>query len=109
MGNTSNSVFGAFESRVQAEHAVQALRAAGFQKEDFSVMFPESTETAERRIAGVSDVGSYSGAMVEEGILVSVRCDDPEQVSQAMDVMQKTGGKMVASTGETSAGSSAKG
>jgi len=45
----------------------------------------------------------YEGRLKKGGILFSVHCDTSEQVKRAKEVVQRTGGEDVSSTGETSA------
>ena len=42
----------------------------------------------------------YEGMIKKGGILVSVHCDDSDWVKRAKDVLERTGGKDVSSTGE---------
>jgi ActD protein len=45
----------------------------------------------------------YEGRVKEGGILLSVHCDDSKWTKKAKDILEKTGGDDVASTGEESA------
>ena len=45
----------------------------------------------------------YEGRLKKGGILFSVHCDTSEQVKRAKEVVERTGGEDVSSTGETSA------
>jgi hypothetical protein len=47
----------------------------------------------------------YEGRVKEGGILVSVHCDSSEEVSRAKDILKRTGGDDVASSGEKSVSS----
>jgi hypothetical protein len=43
----------------------------------------------------------YEGRIQEGGILISVHCDTLEEISQAKDIMQRTGGEAIMATGES--------
>jgi len=45
----------------------------------------------------------YEGRIKEGGILISVHCDNSEWVNRAKDLLKRTGGEDIASTGEASA------
>jgi hypothetical protein len=45
----------------------------------------------------------YEGRLQKGGILFSVHCDTSEQVKRAKEIIERTGGEDVSSTGETSA------
>ena len=45
----------------------------------------------------------YEGRIRKGGYLLSVHCDDSDWVSKAKDVLQRTGGEDISSTGEASA------
>jgi hypothetical protein len=45
----------------------------------------------------------YEGRLKKGGILFSVHCDTSEQVKRAKEIVERTGGEDVSSTGETSA------
>lgn len=45
MAGKNTAVFGIYPTRVSAEAAVDALKAAGFRNSDISVLFPENTGT----------------------------------------------------------------
>jgi hypothetical protein len=47
----------------------------------------------------------YEGRVKEGGILVSVHCDSSEEISRAKDVLKRSGGEDVASSGEKAVGS----
>jgi hypothetical protein len=44
----------------------------------------------------------YEGRLQKGGILVSVHCDTSEEVKQAKEIMKRTGGEDISSTGESS-------
>jgi hypothetical protein len=44
----------------------------------------------------------YEGRLQKGGILLSVHCDTSEEIKRAKEVMERTGGEDVASTGESS-------
>jgi hypothetical protein len=45
----------------------------------------------------------YEGRIKEGGILLSVHCDSSEWATRAKDILKRTGGQDIASTGEASA------
>lgn len=45
----------------------------------------------------------YEGRIQEGGVLISVHCDTLEEISQAKDIMQRTGGEAIMATGESPA------
>ena len=45
----------------------------------------------------------YEGRLKKGGILLSVHCDTAEEIKQAKEVVERTGGEDVSSTGESSA------
>jgi len=45
----------------------------------------------------------YEGRLKSGGILLSVHCDTAEEIKQAKEVVERTGGQDVSSTGESSA------
>lgn len=47
----------------------------------------------------------YEGRLQKGGILLSVHCDTSEEIKRAKEIMERTGGEDVSSTGESSAGS----
>jgi hypothetical protein len=47
----------------------------------------------------------YEGQVKNGGILLSVHCDRPEEVSRAKGILKRTGGSDIASTAEASSGS----
>ena len=47
----------------------------------------------------------YEGRLLKGGILLSVHCDTPEEISRAKEVLKNTGGEDVSSTGESSSDS----
>ena len=47
----------------------------------------------------------YEGRLQKGGILVSVHCDTSEEVKDAKDILRRTGGEDISSTGESSSGS----
>ena len=47
----------------------------------------------------------YEGRVKDGGVLVSVHCDDPEQVDRAKEVLETAGAEDVYSTGETAVSS----
>jgi hypothetical protein len=46
----------------------------------------------------------YEGRLLKGGILLSVHCDTSEEISRAKDILERTGGEDVSSTGESSTG-----
>ena|SRR3982074_3603633 len=48
----------------------------------------------------------YEGRLQKGGILLSVHCDTSDQVKRAKEIVERTGGEDVSSTGESSADSS---
>jgi hypothetical protein len=44
----------------------------------------------------------YEGRLQKGGILLSVHCNTSEEVKRAKDVLERTGGEDVSSTGESS-------
>jgi hypothetical protein len=48
----------------------------------------------------------YEGRLQKGGILLSVHCDTSEEIKRAKEVVERTGGEDVSSTGEASTGSS---
>ncbi|HLJ15641.1 MAG TPA: hypothetical protein VKV15_14165 [Bryobacteraceae bacterium] len=46
----------------------------------------------------------YEGRLQKGGILLSVHCDTSEEISRAKDILERTGGEDVSSTGESSTG-----
>jgi len=46
----------------------------------------------------------YEGRLQKGGILLSVHCDTSEEIELAKDIMERTGGEDISSTGESSAG-----
>ena len=71
MAGMNTTAFAIFHSRAEAETAVSELTAAGFPRQDVSVL-----------------------------TLASVRCDSSEEVSRAKDILKSAGGEDVASAGE---------
>jgi hypothetical protein len=51
----------------------------------------------------------YEGRLKKGGILLSVHCDTSEQIKRAKEVLERTGGEHVSSTGESSADSTKSG
>jgi hypothetical protein len=47
----------------------------------------------------------YEGRIQKGGILVSIHCDTSEEIKQAKEILERTGGEDISSTGESSAGS----
>jgi hypothetical protein len=45
----------------------------------------------------------YEGRLKKGGILLSVQCDTSEEIKQAKEAVERTGGEVVSSTGEASA------
>src|ERR1700719_4400998 len=169
----NKSVFGIYSSRSGVENAVLALKDAGFQHSDVSVLLPENlgnreisteknTKAPEGAATGAGSgaviggtlgwlvgigalaipglgpfiaagpimaslagagvggaVGGVTGALVgmgipeyeakryegrlqKGGILVSVHCDTSDEVKDAKDILRRTGGEDISSTGESS-------
>jgi hypothetical protein len=46
----------------------------------------------------------YEGRLLKGGILLSVHCDTSDEISRAKEILERTGGEDVSSTGEASAG-----
>ncbi len=46
----------------------------------------------------------YEGRLQRGGILLSVHCDTSEEIDQAREILERTGGEDVSSTGESSTG-----
>ena len=46
----------------------------------------------------------YEGRLLKGGILLSVHCDTSEEISRAKEILERTGGEDVSSTGESSTG-----
>jgi len=44
----------------------------------------------------------YEGRLQKGGILLSVHCDTSEEIKRAKDIVERTGGEDVTSTGEAS-------
>jgi hypothetical protein len=44
----------------------------------------------------------YEGRLQKGGILLSVHCDTSEEIKRAKEVMERTGGEDISSTGESS-------
>ena len=51
----------------------------------------------------VYEAKRYEGRLKKGGILLSVQCDTSEEIKQAKEVVERTGGADVSSTGEASA------
>jgi hypothetical protein len=51
----------------------------------------------------------YEGRLQKGGILLSVHCDTSEEVKQAKEILERTGGEEVSSTGESSVDSAKSG
>jgi hypothetical protein len=51
----------------------------------------------------------YEGRLQKGGILLSVHCDTSEEIKQAKEILERTGGEDVSSTGESSTGSTKSG
>jgi hypothetical protein len=47
----------------------------------------------------------YEGRLKKGGILLSVHCDTSDEIKRAKEVMERTGGEDISSTGEASADS----
>jgi hypothetical protein len=46
----------------------------------------------------------YEGRLQKGGILLSVHCDTSEEIGRAKEILERTGGEDVSSTGESSTG-----
>src|ERR1700752_4490894 len=174
MASKNASVFGIYTDTTTVDHAVEALKAAGFSNNDVSALFPDKQGTREFAhekntkapegattgagtgallggglgwLAGIGAlaipglglfiaagpimaalagagaggiVGGIAGALVgmgipeyeakryegrikEGGILLSVHCDSSDWVKRAKEVLERTGGKEIASAGEAAA------
>jgi hypothetical protein len=173
MAGKNTAVFAIFPTQIDAERAVNELTAAGFSRQDVSVLMADKTSTREfaaekntkapegtttgagiggavggtlgllagigaiaipgigpliaagpimATLAGVGAGGAlggvvgalvgmgipeyeakrYEGRVKEGGVLASVHCDSSEEVSRAKDILKRTGGEDVASSGEKS-------
>jgi hypothetical protein len=74
MAGKNTAVFGIYRDRLQAEQAVDALRAAGFRSEDVSALLPDNegtkdfvheknTKAPEGTAAGAASGGAVGGAL----------------------------------------------
>ena len=46
----------------------------------------------------------YEGRLQKGGILLSVHCDTSEEIDRAKEILERTGGEDISSTGESSSG-----
>src|SRR6266404_2112950 len=125
MAEKKTAVFGIYSSRETAERGADAIVKAGFSPEDISVLLPEnlgnrsigtekSTKAPEGATAGggtgaVVGMGipeyeakRYEGRIQKGGILLSVHCSTSDEVKRAKEIIERTGGEDVSSTGEAS-------
>jgi hypothetical protein len=76
-------VSGIYASAEQAKRAVADLVAAGFSKEGVVVTAPDQP------------------GMKADGVKLTVHCDESEEITQAKDLLKKTGAQDISSTEET--------
>ena len=82
----SNAIFGIVADRQQCTRVVADLKAAGFRKEDLSILHPDPAP--EDAPSGVGTGGSF---------LVSVHTISPDQELRANDVFQRNGATAITS------------
>jgi hypothetical protein len=84
-------VCGIYQNGGRAERTVPDFLAAGFSQDAISVSLPDKPglEVPEGIAAGVTAGGA-----------LSVRCDTPEQVTRAKDLLKQTGAQDVYASGE---------
>ena len=50
----------------------------------------------------------YEGRLKEGGVLLSVHCDTPEEITRAKEILKRTGANDIASAGEEGVGATSK-
>lgn len=80
-------VCGLYQDSEHAERAVAEFLAAGFSKESLTTM--------------ESDKQGANSAARTSGTRLSVYCDTSDQISQAKDLLKRSGGQDISSAAET--------